>query len=201
MKLSVAIPVVFKLSFSIAVGMVEIRLPLIDMSIAEKGENSGVLHVHDTVRRPLNIHRICRMNENSAQTANASAHVERMQKSLESQPQWIYPKVFLNTPSTAFSFPDYPGLSVGLRYYIIVGKIGWWITIALIALYNIAIAIYSVGLGLIISLPVSFVFLLIMNLALALQFASCELIAVFLKMEGHLAYISGRQKRSRSRDR
>ena len=68
------------------------------------------------------------MSENSPQSTSAAAHVERMQKSLESQPQWIYPKVFLNTPSTAFSFPDYPGLSVGLRYYIIVGKIGWKVT-------------------------------------------------------------------------
>ena len=139
------------------------------------------------------------MTSENHQSTSAAAHVERMQKSLERQPQWIYPKVFLNTPSTAFSFPDYPGLSVGLRYYIIVGKIGWWISIAMLLLTNLIYGVFTLGIGLIITIPISILYLLFINLTLALQFASCELVAVIIKMEGHLAYIAGRQKKVREK--
>ena len=155
------------------------------------------------------------MNFEDQNNTTVAENVKRMQKALEGQPQWIYPKIFLKTPSSAFSFPDYPGLSVALKYYIIVGKIGWWITSFLLGLI-LAFSIYLLLFGtffsitnfdlgglftcfLAVALCLTFIFLclLISNLFLALQFASCELITVFMKMEGHLAYISGRQRKAR----
>ena len=133
------------------------------------------------------------------QKLDAAAHITRMQNALEGQPQWVFPQVFLYTPSTTFSFPDYPGLSVGLRYYIIVGKVAWCISVALLLLTNLIYGVFTLGLGLLITVPVSIVCLLFLNLSLALQFASCELIAVIIKMEGHLAYISGRRKNAKQK--
>ena len=45
--------------------------------------------------------------------------------------QWIYPSKLLDTPQSAFDFLEYPGLSVAMRLYIVVGKIAWWLAVLL----------------------------------------------------------------------
>lgn len=45
----------------------------------------------------------------------------------EGNPQWIYPSKLLDTPRSAFDFPEYLGLSVAMRLFTTVGKITWMI--------------------------------------------------------------------------
>ena len=99
------------------------------------------------------------------------------------QPQWIYPSKLLSTPQSAFDFPEYPGLSVAMRLYIVVGKISWWLALLILVGFNIFYAVFTVGLGLLLTLPVSFLILLLMNLGLAFQFGSCEIVKVFVRNE------------------
>ena len=99
-------------------------------------------------------------------------------------PQWIYPHKLLSTPQSAFDFPEYPGLSVAMRLYIVVGKISWWIVLWIVLGFTV---FYAVGLGknFLAIIPVSFLGLLLMNLGLAFQFASCEIVKVLIRIENN----------------
>ncbi len=146
----------------------------------------------------------------------ATTYANRMEKAVNNSPEWIYPRIFLKAPATAFSFPNYPGLSVALRYYIIAGKVGWWISTLLIFLAGIflvqnvvsvllqgEVKMFFIMLLILLAIGgISFLWLLFTNLLLAMQFAFCEFIVVIVKMEGHaakteghLALISGRQRK------
>lgn len=103
----------------------------------------------------------------------------------EGSPQWIYPSKLLSTPQSAFDFPEYPGLSVAMRLYIVVGKISWWLALLILVGFNIFYAVFTVGLGLLLTLPVSFLILLLMNLGLAFQFGSCEIVKVLIRIENN----------------
>ena len=99
--------------------------------------------------------------------------------------QWIYPSKLLSTPQSAFDFPEYPGLSVAMRLYIVVGKISWWLALLILVGFNIFYAVFTVGLGLLLTIPVSFLILLLMNLGLAFQFGSCEIVKVLIRIENN----------------
>ena len=108
-------------------------------------------------------------------------------------PQWIYPTQLLNTPQSDFDFPEYPGLSVAMRVYIAVGKISCFLFRAILVAFNIifSLVIYwnSRGgleyffLSLLLIIAVSFLILLLMNLSLAFQFGSCEIVKVLIRNE------------------
>ncbi len=108
-------------------------------------------------------------------------------------PQRIYPTQLLNTPQSDFDFPEYPGLSVAMRVYIAVGKISWLslrailvgfnIIFPLVAYWNSRGGLEDFFLSLLLTLPVSFLILLLMNLSLAFQFGSCEIVKVFVRNE------------------
>ena len=121
-------------------------------------------------------------------TSGKTGHSEstpqlKLNRSDEGVAQWIYPSKLLSTPQSAFDFPEYPGLSVAMRLYIVVGKISWWLALLILVGFNIFYAVFTVGLGLLLTLPVSFLILLLMNLGLAFQFGSCEIVKVLIRNE------------------
>ena len=98
---------------------------------------------------------------------------------------WFYPSQLLSTSQADFDFPEYPGLSIAMRLYIFVGKISWWLALLILVGFNIFYAVFTVGLGLLLTLPVSFLILLLMNLGLAFQFGSCEIVKVLIRIENN----------------
>ena len=110
----------------------------------------------------------------------------------EAIPQWIFPTILLDTPQSAFHFPEYPGLSVAMRLYIVVGKICWWLAVLL----NWGSYILTIILGFvdpefplrgvffgIVLLPLMFLIQLLSNLGLAFVFGSCEIVKVLVRNE------------------
>ena len=106
--------------------------------------------------------------------------------------QGIDPSKLLDTPQSAFDFPEYPGLSVAMRLYIVVGKIAWWLAV----LINWGTYILTIILGFvdpefplrgvffgIVLLPLMFLIQLLSNLGLAFVFGSCEIVKVFVRNE------------------
>ena len=109
--------------------------------------------------------------------------------------QWIYPSKLLSTPQSAFDFPEYPGLSVAMRLYMTIGKISWMIAFYLgglvFGLVGVTglIAVFTDGLdGILIVVAVVIVglfYLLSINLGLAFQLASCEIVKVLIRIENN----------------
>ena len=109
--------------------------------------------------------------------------------------QWIYPSQLLSTPQSAFDFPEYPGLSVAMRLYIVIGKVVYFATGVLVPLALLAMFILFIShengdfagpravLFLVFAVPVLVITLLLMNLGLAFQFASAEIIKVWVRNE------------------
>jgi hypothetical protein len=111
----------------------------------------------------------------------------------EGIPQWIFPSILLDTPQSDFHFPEYPGLSVAMRLYIVVGKICWWLTVlsnwGAYILGVVRVLIFDPEFSLrgvffvIVLLPLMFLIQLLSNLGLAFVFASCEIVKVFVRNE------------------
>ena len=109
--------------------------------------------------------------------------------------QWIYPSKLLSTPQSAFDFPEYPGLSVAMRLYIVIGKVVYFATGVLVPLALLAMFILFIShengdfagpravLFLVFAVPVLVITLVLMNLGLAFQFASAEIIKVWVRNE------------------
>ncbi|MDA9777596.1 hypothetical protein N9D38_04085 [Rubripirellula sp.] len=125
-------------------------------------------------------------HESTTQSGNVN------QSGVGGLPQWIYPSKLLSTPQSAFNFPEYPGLSVAMRLYIVVGKISWWLAV----LSNWGAYILSIILGLgdpefplrgvffgIVLLPLMLLIQLLSNLGLAFVFGSCEIVKVLVRNE------------------
>ena len=109
-------------------------------------------------------------------------------------PQWLFPQKLFDTPQSAFDFPEYPGLSVAMRLYVVVGKVAYSIGFVAILLSSLVVLGSFIE-----SLQVSelspaypgiagmllFFLLLLLNLGLALQFASCEIVKVLIRIENN----------------
>lgn len=124
-----------------------------------------------------------------------NADDEQSEEPQNELPQWIYPSKLLSTPQSAFNFPEYPGLSVAMRLYMTIGKISWMIAFYLgglvFGLVGVGglIAVFTDGLdGILIVVAVVIVglfYLLSINLGLAFQFASCEIVKVLIRIENN----------------
>jgi len=107
-------------------------------------------------------------------------------------PQWLFPGRLLGTPQSAFDFPEYPGLSVAMRLYIVVGKISWWLAVLsnwgsyfLIVVISFADPEYPLR-GVFFAfvlLPLVLLIQLLSNLGLAFVFGSCEIVKVLVRIE------------------
>ena len=113
-------------------------------------------------------------------------------------PQWLFPSKLLYTPSSDFDFPNYPGLSVAMKYYVILGKIVFLLSFASMVL-SIFWGMFTIFMGLskgnlkVVEAPIFiipgalilFAYLLLQNLALALNFASAEIVKVVVRIEAN----------------
>ena len=107
-------------------------------------------------------------------------------------PQWLFPGKLLGTPQSAFDFPEYPGLSVAMRLYLVVGKISWWLAvlsnwgsyflILVISFLDPEFPLRGVFFAVVL-LPLVLLIQLLSNLGLAFLFGSCEIIKVLVRIE------------------
>ena len=108
-------------------------------------------------------------------------------------PQWIFPSKLLSTSQSAFDFPEYPGLSVAMRLYMAIGKISWFVAVSIgvfVLFFLLLLGVLSIlggelsGILVFCTLPFIFILsLLMLNLGLAFQFASCEIVKVLVRNE------------------
>jgi uncharacterized membrane protein len=123
----------------------------------------------------------------------------------ESRWMWmINPVNFLSGPIYQYTNPDFPSLAAAIRYYALIAKITYyilriiWCLYAVFAVISVPVIFVSgvagsetsffLSLGIVVGFAAGYVvFLLVfgiaINLFLILSLASCELIAVFLKIE------------------
>ena len=122
-----------------------------------------------------------------------NADDEQSEEPQNELPQWIYPSKLLSTPQSAFNFPEYPGLSVAMRLYMAIGKISWFVAVSIgvfVLFFLLLLGVLSrlggelSGILVFCTLPFIFILsLLMLNLGLAFQFASCEIVKVLVRNE------------------